>query len=600
MRRWLVCRLPAAVVVCAALLALPAVVHADSNLLFGFSDNAPMKLGVQATAPALSLGAHGFAYDVKWEHGRVALTADDESGLARAIDASGGARVIVVVSQLGDDTPLDDTARSQFCSYAKSVLARFPSVNDIVIGNEPNLSYFWRPQYNPDGSDASPAAYEALLARCYDVLHAFRPTINVAAPATSPHGNDDPKAVSNISHSPTTFIRGLAAAYEASGRTQRIFDTIVHHPYGGSYDERPYLMHPTPSMIGPGDWNKLVSIYQDAFARTAQPVPGRCFAGQPCVPIWYLEIGYQTSVPPWKASLYTGSENVRVIPDVAATPDPRSPTPVATSPAPDQATQLRDTIRLAYCQPYVEAVFNFLIRDDPDLGGYQSGILWTDSRPKRSYAALRDVVSEVAAHAVSCAAPTAPPAPIAQVDSASQVTLTWTLASSPIGVSGYAVYRDGVEIGTSVGTSCCVNAATQSFVDASAALGETYTYTVRAFDAAGQLGAESQPAVVMMPPRPLLDAVGALAPPVFVSSLHPRLGPLTTKRHPARCVVPRLRGRTLARAKRELTRHACRLGRVRSIRTRAVGRGRVVAQRPAAGKVLARRARVQLVVSRGP
>jgi len=101
-----------------------------------------------------------------------------------------------------------------------------------VIGNEANAPFFWWPQYNADGSDASPAAYEALLARCYDVLHAYRAGINVAAPATSPHGNDNPFAKDNISHSPTTFVQGMAAAYKASGRMQRIFDTVVHHPYG--------------------------------------------------------------------------------------------------------------------------------------------------------------------------------------------------------------------------------------------------------------------------------------------------------------------------------------------------------------------------------
>jgi hypothetical protein len=34
-----------------------------------------------------------------------------------------------------------------------------------VIWNEPNKSQFWRPQLNPDGSVASAAAYEALLAQ---------------------------------------------------------------------------------------------------------------------------------------------------------------------------------------------------------------------------------------------------------------------------------------------------------------------------------------------------------------------------------------------------------------------------------------------------
>jgi hypothetical protein len=103
----------------------------------------------------------------------------------------------------------------------------------------------------------------------YDVLHGFRAGINVAAPATSPHGNDNPFAMDNISHSPTTFIQGMAAAYKASGRTQRIFDTVVHHPYGDNNAERPYEMHPGPYFIGAGGWNKLVATYQQARAPQA-------------------------------------------------------------------------------------------------------------------------------------------------------------------------------------------------------------------------------------------------------------------------------------------------------------------------------------------
>jgi hypothetical protein len=65
------------------------------------------------------------------------------------------------------------------------------------------------------------------------------------------------------------------------------------------------------------------------------------------------------------------------------------------------------------------------------------------------------------------------------------------------------------------------------------------------------------------------------------------------------CVVPRLRGRTLAKAKRALTRAHCSLGKVRRVRAR-VRRGLVVGQSPRAGVRKARGAKVALRVSRGP
>jgi hypothetical protein len=395
--------------------------------------------------------------------------------------------VILVVQTFGSGTPLDDAARNDFCTYARSAIASFPSINDIVIGNEANASFFWRPQYNPDGSSAAPAAYEALLARCYDVLHAFRPAINVAAPGTSPAGNDNPWAYSNISHSPTMFIRDLAAAYRATGRTRPIFDTVVHHPYGMVNAERPYLMHPFPNAISEGDWNRLVSTYQESFAHTAQPVPGRCFRRGHCVSIWYLETGFQTTPGPG-APLYYGFENVPTIPDVARLQNASS---IATTPAPDQATQIRDALRLAYCQPYVGAVFNFLIRDDPNLGGYQSGVLWANWTPKGSYGAVKRIVANVNSGHISCAAPGRPKALAAQIlPSTVRVSLAWKAAFSPIGVSGYSIYRNGRLLGTTPNLE---------YTDSTVASGQSYSYTVRAYDAAGKRGRTSSRTVALVP-----------------------------------------------------------------------------------------------------
>jgi trypsin len=66
-----------------------------------------------------------------------------------------------------------------------------------------------------------------------------------------------------------------------------------------------------------------------------------------------------------------------------------------------------------------------------------------------------------------------------------------------------------------------------------------------------------------------------------------------------RCVVPRLKGRTLLGARRALARVNCRLGTVTRRYSARVASGRVVRQQPAAGRRLARNAHVSVVVSRG-
>ena len=62
--------------------------------------------------------------------------------------------------------------------------------------------------------------YLALLAESYDALKAVSEEVNVIGGSLSARGSDDP-AAARQTHSPTTFIRDLGAAYRASGRTDR-------------------------------------------------------------------------------------------------------------------------------------------------------------------------------------------------------------------------------------------------------------------------------------------------------------------------------------------------------------------------------------------
>jgi hypothetical protein len=68
---------------------------------------------------------------------------------------------------------------------------------------------------------------------------------------------------------------------------------------------------------------------------------------------------------------------------------------------------------------------------------------------------------------------------------------------------------------------------------------------------------------------------------------------------PVQCLVPAVVGKTLARAKAAIKGRHCRSGRVTRAYSKKVRKGRVLAQRPKAGKHLENGARVNLVVSRG-
>lgn len=68
---------------------------------------------------------------------------------------------------------------------------------------------------------------------------------------------------------------------------------------------------------------------------------------------------------------------------------------------------------------------------------------------------------------------------------------------------------------------------------------------------------------------------------------------------PHRCVVPKVKGKTVAAATRAIRSHDCSLGRVTHKPSRTVRKGHVIAQRPRPGSRLRHGAKVDLVVSKG-
>jgi beta-lactam-binding protein with PASTA domain len=68
----------------------------------------------------------------------------------------------------------------------------------------------------------------------------------------------------------------------------------------------------------------------------------------------------------------------------------------------------------------------------------------------------------------------------------------------------------------------------------------------------------------------------------------------------ARCVVPNLKGKTVAQARRLLAAGRCALGRVTRAHSRLARAGRIVKQSRRPGARLPRGSKVSVVVSRGP
>jgi len=351
-----------------ALVALiaPGTATAGPGLVVGVvEDDVRANSLVEAEAEMTTLRVSGFrAVRVTsvWRPG-ISKPSDDELKTLRNVtDAAkrNGVRVYVTVMSPGSaTTPLTEEAQADFASYAATIVREAPSLEHVIVGNEPNLNRFWLPQFALDGSSASPAAYLAVLSRTYDAIKSVASSVTVYGGAVSPRGTDRADG-SRPTHSPTTFIQGLGAAYRASGRTRPVMDAFAIHVYGDNSSVGPAVAHPLTTSIGVADYDKLVRLLGDAFDGTAQPGS--------TLPILYGEYGVESDIPASKASLYTGTEPTTTKPVSEAT----------------QAAYYQQALALAFCQPTVEGMLLFLSRDERARASWQSGIYYVDGTPKTS------------------------------------------------------------------------------------------------------------------------------------------------------------------------------------------------------------------------
>ncbi len=88
--------------------------------------------------------------------------------------------------------------------------------------------------------------------------------------------------------------------------------------------------------------------------------------------------------------------------------------------------------------------------------------------------------------------------------SSTSLALTWSPSTDNVGVAGYRVYRNGTQVATT---------ATASYNDTRLTASTTYTYTVAAYDASGNVSAQSSQLLVT-------TAAAAMTPPSFVQVSH--------------------------------------------------------------------------------
>jgi len=261
--------------------------------------------------------------------------------------------VHVVLALYGRPGSMHDP--TAFCSWAGLVATTVKQwgIHDFIIWNEPNTALYWSPQ-----NSGAPAAYEALLARCYDAIHFADSDARVIGFGLSPRSNGPSQTA------PIPFIQAVGAAYRASGRTLPIMDQMSIHPYPNpnSPTDGPDVGYTNPVAYGVPNLDRVKQAIYDAFHGTGQPttVTGLTFRID--------ELGWQTMTKQY--AQYYNDENVAVVSEQT------------------QAQYIQQAIqRYLSCDPTVTDVEWFLLVDEATRngkakdnattigGGWQSGLL---------------------------------------------------------------------------------------------------------------------------------------------------------------------------------------------------------------------------------
>ena len=304
----------------------------------------------------------------------------EKAALARAIPpaVASGHRVLLAIAPAEGHSDVFSApgAPARLASFAVQVAQAFPQVQDIIVGNEPNLQRFNSPSWSgttPIGADN----YERALAAAYDALKGFNANLDVIGLASSPRGNE-PTATSNVGIQPVRFIAEMGAAYKASGRSAPIADNLAFHPYPNpnQTDDPPQKGYQWPN-AGIPNLDRLQQAWWDAFNRTGQPVFAEgtgSFLDLKSAVKWVLdETGYQVKTV---LTGYAGTEPNQTVEEST------------------QAAYYAQIVKLYACDPSrIAGLLFFHWTDEADRGRYQSGFARIDGSIRPAAQAVKDAVA---------------------------------------------------------------------------------------------------------------------------------------------------------------------------------------------------------------
>lgn len=224
-----------------------------------------------------------------------------------------------------------------------------PAARFWTAWNEPNNPVFLSPQYRRSGGRwvmQSARDYRRICDAVYNGVHAtLIKAEKVACGLTAPRGNNNPTG-SRPSVAPINFLDGLKAA------GLKRFDAYAHHPYytypGETPATKPTGAPPRSIRVTLGNIDLLIDRLRVLYGKK---------------PLWITEYGYQTNPPDGIFGVSWAK----------------------------QATYLTQAFAIARKNPSIQMMLWFLLKDEPIVSGWQSGLITAAGQRKPAFAAFRRV-----------------------------------------------------------------------------------------------------------------------------------------------------------------------------------------------------------------
>jgi hypothetical protein len=213
-----------------------------------------------------------------------------------------------------------------------------PPVRLWTAWNEPNQLFQLSPQYKRVRGKwvmQSAIDYAKICNAVYTGVHAtLLKGEKVACGVTAPGGNDNPRG-SRGSPTPMSFMAAVKKAH------LRNFDAWAHNPYGGPR-ETPTTKPRAKGAVTLGNLDKMIAELTKLWGRKR---------------VWLTEYAYQTN-PPDRIFGVSFSK---------------------------QALYLKQAYAIARKNPRIDMLLWFQLKDEPGIGGWQSGLMTTRGKRKPAF-----------------------------------------------------------------------------------------------------------------------------------------------------------------------------------------------------------------------